>query len=142
MTDANGSDTTTIAWEHVYTTSPPELRRWLDNSKPVAMHQDALMVAVPNNFTRNQLEGRFRPDIEQQLSDYFQRSVQLAVIVDATVSPEPAGADQATANGRFDEPMTKVSNVYFGFSRASISLRGRTISSGSAVGRGARPGPV
>ena len=30
MTDASGSDTTTIAWEHVYTTSPPELRRWLD----------------------------------------------------------------------------------------------------------------
>ena len=102
MTDANGSDTTTIAWEHVYTTSPPELRRWLDNSKPVAMHQDALMVAVPNNFTRNQLEGRFRPDIEQQLSDYFQRSVQLAVIVDATVSPEPTSTDQSTSPGRFD----------------------------------------
>ena len=98
MTDASGSDTTTIAWEHVYTTSPPELRRWLDNSKPVAMHQDALMVAVPNNFTRNQLEGRFRPDIEQQLSDYFQRSVQLAVIVDATVSPEPTSADPSTAH--------------------------------------------
>ena len=61
VTDASGSDTK-IAWEHVYTTSPPELRRWLDNSKPVAMHQDALMVAVPNNFTRNQLEGRFRPE--------------------------------------------------------------------------------
>ncbi|HEU4545241.1 MAG TPA: chromosomal replication initiator protein DnaA [Microlunatus sp.] len=98
----SGSDTTTIAWEHVYTTSPPELRRWLDNSKPVAMHQDALMVAVPNNFTRNQLEGRFRPDIEQQLSDYFQRSVQLAVIVDATVSPEPPTADQSTSSNRFD----------------------------------------
>ena len=102
VTDANGSDTTTIAWEHVYTTSPPELRRWLDNSKPVAMHQDALMVAVPNNFTRNQLEGRFRPDIEQQLSHYFQRSVQLAVIVDATVSPEPGAVDQDPSTGRFD----------------------------------------
>jgi chromosomal replication initiator protein len=102
VTDVSGSDTTTIAWEHVYTTSPPELRRWLDNSKPVAMHQDALMVAVPNNFTRNQLEGRFRPDIEQQLSDYFQRSVQLAVIVDATVSPEPPSTDQPSSSGRFD----------------------------------------
>jgi chromosomal replication initiator protein len=102
VTDVSGSDTTTIAWEHVYTTSPPELRRWLDNSKPVAMHQDALMVAVPNNFTRNQLEGRFRPDIEQQLSDYFQRSVQLAVIVDATVSPEPPTPDQNSPAGRID----------------------------------------
>ena len=102
MSDAGGSDTTTIAWEHIYTTSPPELRRWLDNSKPVAMHQDAMMVAVPNNFTRNQLEGRFRPEIEQQLSHYFQRVVQLAVIVDATVTPEPAppgSSSSPTATG-------------------------------------------
>ena len=105
MTDASGSDTT-IAWEHVYTTSPPELRRWLDNSKPVAMHQDALMVAVPNNFTRNQLEGRFRPDIEQQLSSYFHRAVQLAVIVDATVTPGPPTPEPPTPEisaARFEE---------------------------------------
>ena len=110
VTEAAGSDTTTIAWEHVYTTSPPELRRWLDNSKPVAMHQDALMVAVPNNFTRHQLEGRFRPDIEHQLSDYFQRSVQLAVIVDATVTPEqpapPSTAPEPGPAARFDAPAT------------------------------------
>ncbi len=100
MTDVSASDTTTIAWEHVYATSAPELRRWLDNSKPVAMHQDALMVAVPNNFTRNQLEGRFRPDIEQQLSDYFQRTVQLAVIVDSTVTPEPARVEEERPDAR------------------------------------------
>ncbi len=104
MTDVSASDTTTIAWEHVYATSAPELRRWLDNSKPVAMHQDALMVAVPNNFTRNQLEGRFRPDIEQQLSDYFQRTVQLAVIVDSTVTPEPSRPEPTgTEPGRATE---------------------------------------
>ena len=94
MTDASGNDTT-VAWKHIYATSPPELRRWLSNSKPVAMHQDALMVAVPNNFTRNQLEGRFRPEIEAQLSHYFQRAVQLAVIVDATVTPEMTEPDLA-----------------------------------------------
>jgi chromosomal replication initiator protein len=104
VSDTGGSDTTTIAWEHVYSTSPPELRRWLDNSKPVAMHQDALMVAVPNNFTRNQLEGRFRPDIEAQLSSYFQRAVQLAVIVDATVTPEPPRITPALAGA--DRPET------------------------------------
>ena len=104
MTDVSGSDTT-LAWEHVHATSPPELRRWLDNSKPVAMHQDALMVAVPNNFTRNQLEGRFRPDIEAQLSNYFQRSVQLAVIVDATVAPEVPRPDPAGPNARFESSL-------------------------------------
>ena len=101
VTDVSGSDTK-LAWEHVHATSPPELRRWLDNSKPVAMHQDALMVAVPNNFTRNQLEGRFRPDIEAQLSNYFQRSVQLAVIVDATITPEVPRPDPDGTNARLD----------------------------------------
>ena len=109
MSDAGGSDTTTIAWEHVYTTSPPELRRWLDNSKPVAMHQDALMVAVPNNFTRNQLEGRFRPEIELQLSDYFQRSVQLAVIVDASVTPEPTQRNQPVPADSHPAPLPTTS---------------------------------
>ena len=60
------------------------------------------MVAVPNNFTRNQLEGRFRPDIEQQLSDYFQRSVQLAVIVDATVSPRSRRPGRGHSSSRRD----------------------------------------
>ncbi len=46
-----------------------------------------LMVAVPNIFTRNQLENRFRPDIESLLSGYFGRNIQLAVIVDESLRP-------------------------------------------------------
>ena len=46
-----------------------------------------LMVAVPNIFTRNQLENRFRPDIESLLSGYFGRNIQLAVIVDESLKP-------------------------------------------------------
>ena len=46
-----------------------------------------------------------------------------------------ATATAAAWANRLDEPMTKVSKVYFGFSRASISFRGRTTSSGSATGR-------
>ena len=40
------------------------------------------MVAVPNIFTRNQLEVRFRTDIEGTLTEFFGRTVHLAVIVD------------------------------------------------------------
>jgi chromosomal replication initiator protein len=82
----SASDSTLLAWEHLYSASAPELRRWLNTGKPVALHQDALMVAVPNTFTRNQLEGRFREDIEAMLSAFFQRPVQFAVIVDDTLS--------------------------------------------------------
>ena len=49
-----------LAWQHLDAAAPPELRRWLQTGKPVALHEDLLMIAVPNNFTRNQLEIRFR----------------------------------------------------------------------------------
>ncbi len=84
----SAADSTVLAWDHVYSSSPPELRRWLNTGKPLALHQDALMVAVPNNFTRNQLEGRFRELIEVSLTAFFKRPVQVAVIVDESLPPE------------------------------------------------------
>jgi chromosomal replication initiator protein len=71
-----------LAWEHLSASSPPELRRWLNSGKPVALHADLMMVAVPNIFTRNQLEVRFRPEIEHILAEFFGRNVHLAVLVD------------------------------------------------------------
>ena len=83
----NAAESTRLAWEHLYSSSSPGLRRWLTTGQPVALHQDMLMVAVPNIFTRNQLENRFRPDIENLLSGYFGRNIQLAVIVDESLRP-------------------------------------------------------
>jgi chromosomal replication initiator protein len=76
-----------LAWEHLSASSPPELRRWLNSGKPVALHADLMMVAVPNIFTRNQLEVRFRPDIEHTLAEFFGRNVHLAVLVDDSLEP-------------------------------------------------------
>jgi chromosomal replication initiator protein len=70
------------AWDHLRSSSAPELRRWLNTGKPVALHADLMMVAVPNIFTRNQLEVRFRNDIEATLAEFFGRNVHLAVLVD------------------------------------------------------------
>jgi len=104
-----------LAWDEVYSSSPPELRRWLNTGKPLSMHQDALMVAVPDNFTRNQLENRFRSQIEHVLTGFFARPVHFAVIVDkklggleprpgAPTQPAPpfakdSGADELRPNG-------------------------------------------
>jgi len=80
-------EATLLAWRHVLTAAPPELRRWLDIGKPLSLHQDALMVAVANNFTRLQLEGRFRASIEEALTRFFDRPFQFVVIVDESLSP-------------------------------------------------------
>jgi chromosomal replication initiator protein len=84
----SAAESTSLAWEHLYSSSSPGLRRWLTTGQPVALHQDMLMVAVPNIFTRNQLENRYRSDIESLLSGYFGRHIQLAVIVDESLKPD------------------------------------------------------
>jgi chromosomal replication initiator protein len=92
----HAAESPSLAWEHLYSSSSPGLRRWLNTGQPVALHQDMLMVAVPNIFTRNQLENRFRPDIESLLSEYFGRSIQLAVIVDESLKPAEESGDEST----------------------------------------------
>ena len=92
-------DATTRAWEHIHAAAPPEMRRWLETGRPVTLHQDLLMVAVPNNFTRNLLEGRFRPTIEAELTAFFGRPLQVAVVVDETLVP----AEKAPTDDRAEE---------------------------------------
>jgi chromosomal replication initiator protein len=98
----SAAESTSLAWDHLYSSSSPGLRRWLTTGHPVALHQDMLMVAVPNIFTRNQLENRFRADIESLLSEYFGRNIQLAVIVDESLKPAEESIGDEPAYG--DEP--------------------------------------
>ena len=90
----SAAESTSLAWDHLYSSSSPGLRRWLTTGQPVALHQDMLMIAVPNAFTRNQLENRFRTDIESLLSGYFGRNIQLAVIVDESLKPDEESLGQ------------------------------------------------
>ncbi len=91
------AESTSLAWDHLYSSASPGLRRWLTTGQPVALHHDMLMVAVPNIFTRNQLENRFRSDIERLLSGYFGRNIQLAVIVDESLKPDEASLGDESA---------------------------------------------
>ena len=49
----------------------------------MSIHNSTLLVAVPNEFTREQLETRLRPDIEALLSTHLGRKVHLGVMIDA-----------------------------------------------------------
>ena len=97
-----------LAWEHLRSTSPPELRRWLNTGKPVALHADLMMVAVPNIFTRNQLEVRFRTDIEATLAEFFGRNVHLAVLVDDSLDTGENALAYAPPAGSEPDPSLDV----------------------------------
>ena len=66
----------------------------------MALHADLMMVAVPNIFTRNQLEVRFRTDIEGTLAEFFGRNVHLAVLVDDSLET----GDGSTGTSRRPSP--------------------------------------
>ena len=76
----------------------PNQRAWLRASEPVTLHESTAIIAVPNDFTRNQLEGRLRGQLEDSLSDALGREIRLAVTVnpaldDGGTTPLPEVSD-------------------------------------------------
>ncbi|WP_372490202.1 chromosomal replication initiator protein DnaA [Nocardioides bruguierae] len=82
------------AWSAVLADLQPNQRAWLTASEPVTLHGTTAIVAVPNDFTRQQLEGRLRAQLEDALSVTYGTEIRLAVTVnpdlDAAESPAPA----------------------------------------------------
>nr|WP_304412359.1 chromosomal replication initiator protein DnaA [Marmoricola sp. URHB0036] len=76
-----------MLWPGIVDNLPPNQRVWLAHSKPLMLAENTAVVAVPNEFTRNQLEGRLRTRIEDTLSDRLGKPVRLAVSVDETLEP-------------------------------------------------------
>ena len=82
----------TQAWARVLGGLPSNQRAWLTNSKPVTLHESTAIVAVPDDFTRGQLETRLRPDLERILTEAFGRDIRIAVTVDPSLDPDAASA--------------------------------------------------
>jgi len=76
-------------WRDLVQDLPPSQRAWLEASRPVTLHQGTAIIAVADDFTRNQLEGRLRTRLEDALSVAFARQIRIAV----TVDPELGGRE-------------------------------------------------
>jgi len=79
--DAGQQDELGQAWQHMVSELQPHQRAWLSACVPEAMHGTTVLVAVPNDFTRNQLEGRLRSELEDALSTRFGQEMRIAAIV-------------------------------------------------------------
>jgi chromosomal replication initiator protein len=69
-------------WRGLVDDLPPHQRGWLASSQPVTLHESTAIIAVADDFTRNQLEGRLRTRLEDALGAAFGRPVRIAVTVD------------------------------------------------------------
>ncbi len=91
-----------VAWRGVVDDLQPNQRAWLRASEPVTLHESTAIVAVPNDFTRNQLEGRLRAQLEDALTIRFGREIRIAV----TVNPQLDDVPVPTAPGDLAEQST------------------------------------
>ncbi|HSE69306.1 MAG TPA: chromosomal replication initiator protein DnaA [Nocardioidaceae bacterium] len=77
-------------WSHLIEDLPPNQRAWLAASRPVTIHENTAIIAVADEFTRNQLEGRLRTRLEDSLTASLGLQVRLAVTVDPELETTPA----------------------------------------------------
>ncbi|MDQ1106092.1 chromosomal replication initiator protein DnaA [Nocardioides zeae] len=99
----NGAAELAKAWRSVLADLQVHQRAWLRASQPVTLHETTAIIAVPNEFTRAQLEGRLRSQLEGGLSDAFGHDVRIAVTIDPTLpvdlTPEDEDAPAAETAG-------------------------------------------
>lgn len=85
------------AWQQIVEDLQPNQRAWLRPSVPMTLHENTAIIAVPNDFTRNQLEGRLRNHIEAALTEGFGREIRMLVTVNPALEDTPLEQiDEAT----------------------------------------------
>ena len=77
--------------------APGQQRAWLQRTQPLMMQQSTVMVAVPDEFTRERIESKHRQSIEGTLSEIFQRDTRLAIMIDPSLLDELPVVDSEPA---------------------------------------------
>ncbi len=72
---------------------------WIRRCQPLALVADTALLAVPNEFAKNVLEGRLAPIVSETLSRECGRPIRIAITVD-----ESAGEPPPVQQQRYEEP--------------------------------------
>ena len=95
-------------WAKLVDNLPASHRAWLSTSQPITLHENTAIVAVPDDFTRSQLETRLRPRLEEGLSRTLGQAIRLAVTVDPTLTDDDLDEsevdEQAVSSGAAEPP--------------------------------------
>ena len=75
-------------WSLAKKSVPETQRAWVDLTTPVALTQDALVLVTGNDFTKDMLETKLRPHVQQALADQLGHSVTIEVLVDQSRAPQ------------------------------------------------------
>ena len=68
-------------------TLSPQQKAFVSLTRPLGLVEDTVLIAAPNEFTKDVLETRLRPLVSSALSDSVGREIRLAVTVDPSIAP-------------------------------------------------------
>ncbi len=83
----------TDAWRAVLDNIQPNQRAWLVPCDPVTVHDDLAIIAVPDEFTRTQVEGRLRAELEGALREVYGREIGLGTTINPALAADVAEHD-------------------------------------------------
>ncbi|TVZ94096.1 chromosomal replication initiator protein DnaA [Streptomyces sp. BK340] len=92
---------------------------WIRRCQPLALVADTALLAVPNEFAKNVLEGRLAPIVSETLSRECGRPIRIAITVDDSAGEPPAPQAppaQPQRQQRYEEPELP-SGPYEGYGR-------------------------
>jgi chromosomal replication initiator protein len=94
--DGNPLDPTPLesTWRSVVAELEPNQAAWLTSCTPMSLHEGLAIVEVPDDFTRNQIEGRLRGQLEDALSAVYGGEIRLVVTVNPEATP-PADINES-----------------------------------------------
>src|SRR5690625_3429574 len=75
-------DSLVASWPEIINNISAHQRAWLADSKPLMLAEGTAVVAVPNSFTRSQIESKLRPRLEDALTEAFGEDIRIVVTVD------------------------------------------------------------
>lgn len=68
-------------------TLSPQQKAFVSLTRPLGLVEDTVLIAAPNEFTKDVLETRLRPLVSSALSQILGREIRLAVTVDPSIAP-------------------------------------------------------
>ncbi len=94
-------------WEQVVANLGGELsqqhRAWVNLTRPLGLVEDTALLAAPNDFAKDVLEDRLRPQISQALSAAYGRDIRVAVTVQPGGSLDQGSRSDSRTEDRSDD---------------------------------------
>jgi len=99
-------------WTRAKQSVPQKQRAWVDLTEPVALTDDALVLVTGNDFTKDMLETKLRPHVQQALADQLGYSVTIEVLVDHARAPKiPDEVTDDLADAMHSEPVIEPARI-------------------------------